>query len=138
MKSCLKCAVLVLAICLTDYSSALSGGTVSVKGRVLTEHGEPVSNASVYLELLDGPATGRPTTLKTNKDGTYELITSTPGTYAIHAFQTDEGYPDIIFAFNLALNQNVPRVVLNFGHNLTGVDIKDLLQRRARTFPVVR
>jgi hypothetical protein len=95
-----------------------------VKGRVLTENGDAVSDASVYFELLDRPATGRPTIVKTDLSGNYEISLREEGLYAVHAFKAEAGYPDVTFAFNLAPGQVVPRVNIKKGQSLRGVDVR--------------
>src|SRR4030081_3900385 len=113
-----------LAVCTAGVFAALGSDMASVKGRVLTEGGEPVSDASVYLESLERPATGRPVITKTDQKGFYEVSLKETGAYAIHAFKEEAGYPDIVFAFNLAPNQVARKVTVTQGQNLTDVDVK--------------
>jgi hypothetical protein len=117
-------SVAVCAVCVTAVSTALGADMASVKGRVLTAGGEPLSDASVYLESLQRPATGRPVLAKTDQSGYYEVRLGEAGEYVIHAFKEDAGYPDVVFAFNLAPNQVLPKVKVQQGQKLTGVDVK--------------
>jgi hypothetical protein len=104
--------------------AALGSDIASVKGRVLTEGGEPMSDASVYFESLERPSTGHPVITKTSQTGSYEVSLKEAGAYVIHAFKEEAGYPDIVFAFNLAPNQVLPRVNVKQGQNLTDVDVR--------------
>lgn len=95
-----------------------------VSGRVLTgTEDQPVAAASVYLESLDGPNPGRPSITKTNAEGRFSIETH-PGKYAVHVFKTDDGYPDIFFAFNLAPDEKLKEVTISAGQHLDGIDIR--------------
>jgi len=102
-----------------------SSGVATVSGRVLTEDGHPVSDASVYLASLNGVAVGRPATVTTDKAGVFKISVKEPGTYVIHALKPEEGYADVIFAFDLAPGRVLKqqRINISKGQNLTGVDV---------------
>lgn len=102
-----------------------SDGVATVSGRVLTEDGHPVSEASVYLASSNRAAIGRPATVKTDEAGVFKISVKEPGTYVIHAFKPEAGYPDVIFAFDLAPSQALRRQRINIskGHDLTNVDV---------------
>jgi hypothetical protein len=72
---------------------------------------------------LDRPSPGRPSITKTNAEGRFS-IEAPPGKYAIHAFKADDGYPDVVFAFNLAPNEKLKEVTIAAGQNLEGIDIR--------------
>jgi len=115
----LVCVLLLLCV----PSRALPDTIASVTGRVVTEEGEPVEGAEVYLETMDGPPSARQDTVKTYKDGKFEIHASA-GRYAIHAFKVEDGYPDSAFAFSLAPNREIPKVHLSPGQNLPFGDLK--------------
>jgi len=110
----------------TTVLAQSSSGVGTVNGRVLTEDGHPVPGASVYLVPLHRAGVGRPDTVKTNEMGIYKISVKEPGPYAIHAFKIEEGYPDVIFAFDVAPNQALRREKVNIleGQSLTGIDVK--------------
>lgn len=116
--------VLVWAISIAGVSAALGSGMAVVKGRVLTESGQPLSDASVYLESLDRPATGRPALAKTDRAGFFEVSLREAGSYVVHAFNEEAGYPDVVFAFNLSPNQVLPKVTVKQGQRLSGIVIR--------------
>jgi hypothetical protein len=97
-------------------------GTVS--GHVYVGAGnQPAVAASVYLESLDGPNPGRPSVTKTNGEGGFSIEVQ-PGKYAVHAFKPDDGYPDVVFAFNLEPDQKLKEVKISAGQHLNGLDIR--------------
>jgi Carboxypeptidase regulatory-like domain len=102
-----------------------SSAVATVSGRVLTEDGHPVSDASVYLASLNGVAVGRPATVTTDKAGVFKISVKEPGTYAIHALKPEAGYADVIFAFDLAPGRVLKQQPINIstGQNLTGVNV---------------
>ena len=100
-----------------------SANIATVKGRVLTEDGTPLAGAMVYFQS-DHPSTGRPTTVQTDQSGNYEVTLQESGTYTIHAFKSESGYPDVLLAFDLSPNQVVRRVTVTSGKDLAGVDVK--------------
>lgn len=121
----LACALLVLCV----PSRALTDTVASVRGRVVTDDGEPVKGAEVYLDPMDGPPPPgrqyavRQDTVKTDKDGKFEIHVAA-GQYAIHVFNVGDGYSDSVFAFSLAPNREIPKVQLSPGQNLTVGDVK--------------
>jgi len=102
-----------------------SSGVATVSGRVLTEDGHPVSDASVYLASLNGVAVGRPAPVTTDESGVFKINVKEPGTYVIHAFKPEAGYPDVIFAFDLAPRKALRRQPINIlkGQSLSNVDV---------------
>lgn len=118
---------------------AQSTAVATISGRVLTEDGHPVPEASVYLAPLDRPGVGRPAVVKTDEAGAFKISPKEPGRYVIHAFKPDDGYPDVIFAFDLAPNQMLRRRQINVskGQNLAGVDVTLGLRSGSLHFQVV-
>jgi carboxypeptidase family protein len=98
-----------------------SRGIATVSGRVFTEDGHPASDASVYLASLNGVAVGRPTTVTTDEAGVFKISVKEPGAYVIHAMKPEAGYPDVIFAFDLAPGRVLKqqRINISKGQNLT-------------------
>ena len=123
MRFYLVCVLLLLCV----PSRALPDTVASVRGRVVTDDGEPVRGAEVYLNPMDGPPPPgrryRQDTVKTDKGGKFE-IHAIAGQYAIHAFKVEDGYPDSAFAFSLAPNREIPKVHLSPGQNLSFGDLK--------------
>lgn len=112
-------------IVLVTAAGSFADGVAIVSVRVLTEDGHPVSDASVYLASLNGVAVGRPAPVTTDEAGVFKINVKEPGTYVIHAFKPEAGYPDVIFAFDLAPRQALRRQPINIlkGQSLSNVDV---------------
>lgn len=115
--------LLSMALCLLIHFTGLPDDTGSLSGRVSTESGQPLVAASVYLQA-GGPSPGRPPMTKTDQNGSYYIGHVPSGTYVIHAFKLEEGYPDTVFAFNLAPNQKLREVTIAAGQQLKNVEIR--------------
>lgn len=118
----------LLALVLVGLANSMGETAVedagSVIGRVYTESGEPAVGASVYLQSSKEPGPGRPSVAKTDQEGRYSIEGVRPGTYSVHAFNAEAGYPDLFFAFNLSANQKLKEVTIAAGQRLDHIDVR--------------
>lgn len=79
----------------------------AIEGSIRDLRGSPISGATVYA--YDSAHMGgrliRVTTISLS-NGKFVLDNLTPGSYSVHAYKKDEGYPDTFFAFFVANNKN--------------------------------
>src|SRR5215217_7433946 len=91
---------------LPTQTSGKNYGTI--KGIVITNGGEPVSEARVYVWL---PTTGdwltRQIGATANDWGGFTLSNLPDGEYAVRAFKEEGGYPDLTFYFYSAAYEAV-------------------------------
>jgi hypothetical protein len=117
--------IVFLMVCVPFTAQSQFPEDCVVAGRVVTDKDVPVQGAMVYLFPLDRPAPSRPETeaVRTDAFGRYELHTI-PGKYAVHAFKTEAGYPDVIAAFHVLPDRELPSLTVAKGDHVTGLDVK--------------
>src|SRR5262249_52558713 len=71
----------------------------AIKGVVITNGGEPVSKARVYVWLPTGNWLTRQIGATADDFGGFSLSNLPDGEYAVRAFKKEEGYPDLTFSF---------------------------------------
>jgi len=102
-------------------ASAQRYGTI--EGRVLDEHGQPLSGARVYPFPQDHPPPGIPLTAYTAQDGTFRLDPVTPGPYQVCALKEEDGYPNANATFYDA-DFPYPEVTVRDGEVIRDVTIR--------------
>jgi len=95
----------------------------AIKGIVMTNEGEPVSKARVYVWLPTGNWLTRQIGATADDLGGFSLSNLPDGEYAVRAFKKEEGYPDLTFSFYSEAYETVqwPRVAVTNGNTVEDV-----------------
>jgi hypothetical protein len=107
---------------LTTQSLGKNSG--AIEGIVITNGGEPVSKARVYvMRLSDSNFVGRRNVMTANDLGRFSLSNLPDGEYTIRAFKEEDGYPDLTFYFYSAAYDAMkwPRVTVTNGNTVQDV-----------------
>jgi hypothetical protein len=88
--ACLLFVSVLTSLCLVAQTqqpvSVETPKTGSISGRVVTDNGQPLPNASVYVQAVNGRSMNEPAI--TERDGTFQVSGLQPGSYTIHVSLT--------------------------------------------------